>query len=82
MTLILAGKNDQFHLWLIIIELELGLVFKTWIQTRVLLIKNWIQNQVPILFMCEIGIEIHVMTLALSLWPRQGREKMQIETVT
>jgi len=40
MVLILVGKNDQFHLWLIIIELELGLVFKTWIQTRVLLLKN------------------------------------------
>jgi hypothetical protein len=48
MLFILVGKNYQFHLWLIIIKLKLGLVFKTWIQTRILLLKIWIQNQVPI----------------------------------
>ncbi len=47
MIFIFAGKNYQFHLWLIIIELKLGLVFKTWIQTKVLLLKIWIQNQIP-----------------------------------
>jgi len=32
--------------------------------------------------MCEIGIEIHVMTLALGLWLKQGREKVQIGSAT